>query len=190
MNSLPLKSSDYQLEQPIDAVVSAFEMVCPHVLLMANFSSFCIHWFFFERHTRAWLHLMETLDELPAASSPTGERRLRSHWITPGTGHRVLDTGNDKASRMLLAVLPFPPAASCCLLPTSLQASGKTEHSSFSLCSSHQLQPLPLTLPFSEVGNLKAHSQARNKVYWSITRLRHNSGELGEMLVFFYHFRN
>lgn len=131
--------------------------------------------FIWERHTQAWFHLMETLNKLPAASSPAGQRRLRSHGITPGTGHQEWQSLQDAAGHATISSsIKF-------FSPHLYRAMGRGS-TPFSLCPSHQLQPLPLILPFLQVGNLKAHSEVWDKVYWPITRQRHNSGQLGERL--------
>lgn len=158
-------------------------------LPMANFTSLCIHWFFFfwerDRHRadfvwwKPWITCWLLL--------PLWERGDAGLTAL----HLVLSTGHGKASGMLLPTLPppdgqgsSPAAASCCLLPPSPQGSEKREHGSFSLSSLYQLQPFPLTLTFLQAGNLKAHPQAQDKAFRPITRQRHNSGELAETLVF------
>lgn len=144
-------------------------MVGPHVLPMANFTSFRIHWFFFflrERHKQGWFCLMETLDHLPAAPSPVRERGPRCHQVTPGAEHWGRQSLQDAAAQLASARGAGDVSSSSKLLSSapSPQGSEKREHSSFSLSSLYQLQPLPLTLPFLQVGNLKACPQHKIKL--------------------------
>lgn len=140
------------------------------MLLITNFSSFCIHWFYL-RETHTGLISSKGNSGWVAScffSCRTVETEVswdNTWYWTPGMtkppGHTAISSSSKFFS------------------PYLYSAVGRG-NSSFSLCSSHQLQFLPLILPFLQVGDSKAHSQAQDKVYWPITRQKHNSGELGE----------
>lgn len=109
---------------------------------------------------------METLDHLPAAPSPVRERGPRCHQVTPGAEHWGRQSLQDAAAQLASARGAGDVSSSSKLLSSapSPQGSEKREHSSFSLSSLYQLQPLPLTLPFLQVGNLKACPQHKIKL--------------------------
>lgn len=143
--------------------------------------------FFFlrERHTEASFHLTETLDELPAASSPAGLRRLKCHRVIPGTGHWEWQSHQDAAGHAAIS-------SSSKLLSSLHISTGQWDEGTHLSASAPHISSSPCLSPSPLIGGKFEGPFPGTILFivWFITRQRHNSGELGKMLGFFYHFRN